>query len=356
MKKNYIGELDCLKFFLTCIIMLMHISQQNVQYSKMFFFGGAAVEIFFVISGYLMCCSAARSDCPMDELGKETIEFIWKKFKSFWVPYCVLFLGRFIVWFIMSGQKLLMNKGLRVFGNQVLYFIPNFLLLSKSGILEDEGLTNIAWYVSAMFLVMLVLFPLVRRYGQNFRLIVAPAIAIFVSGYMYLSSGVYKWTEGMLGVTDGSIWRALVGLCVGCMVYDFSRYIKERKLLNRQRAFLSFCDVILMLMLIWIMTVGNLKTSFLVIIVAFFLVSIIASKQNIASDLFDCRLSRILGKISMHVYFLHVLARSIVYSIRKDLPLFTSIICIVALTAVLVAVVMLLEKLLVKGKIVEKNS
>lgn len=347
--KNYIGELDFLKFLMALVIMTMHVSQRNQSKAVLFGNGGFAVEFFFVVSGYFMCVSAARSQAPTEQLGMETMGFLWKKFKQIWFPYVFLYAASIVLYFFTDGKPLLEAGAYKEIVRTVLMWIPNFLLLNTSGILHDKYLIKIAWYVSGMFLGMLIIYPLLRKYGQNFRLLFAPAFTILGTGYAYIATGVYKnGTETLLFLFSGSMFRSLLGLCLGCMVYEFGSCLRDKEFSKTGKGVLSICGMILAAILFYVFWYKDAGLGFVVLPVLFFLVSIIVSKQGLFAGIFDNNLCRLLGRASMYWYFLHILMRNITYKFWPAMSLKKALLLVTVSTALLVAAVMAIDDYVMK--------
>ena len=341
--KNYIGELDFLKFIMALVIMFMHIAQSNAAENEILKMGGFAVEFFFIVSGYFMCCSAAKMEGIQDDIGKDTISFLWKKFKTIMIPYLFAYIAYFCIWLCSTGKDVVMNDGKIEFINQVLVYVADCLLLCMSGLFADTIMLKLTWYISAMLLAMLLIYPMVRLWGQKFRLIVAPAVAIFSTGYIYMDQGQYKHISERVGFTTGGMWRAVIGLCIGCMVYEFANYLKSIEMKNCMKIFLSVCNAGLLGITFYIFIYGDKKVGFIMPTVFFFLISIVASKQNILSNRFDNKLCKTLGAWSMYIYLIHGVARKLIYKLYPNISLGKAYLSICSLTVVLVFFINLID-------------
>lgn len=354
--KRYVGEIDFLKFIMAVVIMFMHIAQLNVENVVLFKLGGFAVEFFFIVSGYFMCCSAEKSQESIENLGKETIGFLWKKFNSLKLPYffvCIAYIG---MWALSTGKKVVISNGLIVFLNDMLLNIFNCLMLFMSGTVNDNIVIKITWYISAMLLAMLFLYPMVRLWGQKFRLIVAPVVAIFGTGFVYMEQGQYKYITERVGFSTGGMWRAVIGICIGCMVFEFSEYIRELRLKKKTRILLSICDFGILAVVFYIFCFGDKTVGFMIPTLFFFLVSIIASKQNILSERFDNRLCKKLGSLSLFIYLLHAVARKFIYVYYPDISFKYATLSIVSITVVLVLVVSYVDSKLKKANSMQLDN
>ena len=146
----------------------------------------------------------------------------------------------------------------------------------------------------------------------------------------------------------GGMLRAIIGLCVGCMAYEFSNYLKDKDYTLAQELLLSLTDLFLIGSVLFVMHRGNYRTGFVVPILMFFLVSIVTSGRNYFSKYFDNKASKLLGQLSLYIYLLHVVARKIIYFYRPRIRMGRAYIAIGSLTAILVILVMGSEYLLKK--------
>ncbi|MDD6154132.1 MAG: acyltransferase family protein [Eubacteriales bacterium] len=217
--------------------------------------------------------------------------------------------------------------------------IPNAMLLFMSFGYKGS-LSNISWYISAMLISMLLLYPLARGFRRNSNLIGAVNIALFGTSYLYINFENYKVMRESCGIMTGGMLRAIIGLCVGCMVYEFSNYLKAKEITRAQEMFLSLADVVLIGCILFVMSRGDLRSGFVIPILMFFLVSIVTSGQNYFSKYFDNKGAKLLGQLSLYIYLLHVVARKIIYFYRPKIRMGRAYIAIGLLTAVMVVLVM----------------
>lgn len=346
MKSRYNGQIDCLKFVMACIIMLMHTWQKFADASFLHM-GGYAVEFFFAVSGALMCASAAKAEEKEARisLGKETMGFILRKIKKILLPYLVCFFMIFVMWMNVKGQVILLEEGKAALINDIICMLPNLLLLSQSGILVDETLVNISWYVSAMLIAMLLLYPLVRKYKQNFCLIAAPLVCLLGTGYLYCVVGKYKGIHNFLVFAPQGVWRALIGLCVGCVIYEFAAILREKNFTKFSRILLGIAGIILFGLFIFIVQYGTAKAGFFINILLFFWLSILFSKQNVGAKLFDNKISKILGEASLYLYFLHITAKNLIGIYIQPSSIREALVYMVFISGVLVAVMFVITRL-----------
>lgn len=172
-----------------------------------------AVEFFGIVSGYLMVASARkqeRRNKNMD-LGTETICFMKRKIGKIY-PY---FFVSVIISFVL--RQLFDRSSVRQVLSRAVKSIWELLLIRMSGI---NGYYNVssAWYLSAMFIIMLAAYPLLRKTGNVFTHIIAPLTAILCMGHM---SMVVKSACANIPPISGA-WgmiRIIIDISIGCICY-----------------------------------------------------------------------------------------------------------------------------------------
>ena len=166
-KRN--GELDFFKL-LFCIVVISFHSGYFIQSENGYFKGGSiAVDFFFVVSGVMMARNAAQKAYE-ENLGIDTFEFIKKKILRFMPDIYVAWVIAFVVkhWHFVSWKQVVKD----LFAS-----IWELLFLTNTGIVgyspnDASYLSNDAtWYISAMILSMLLLWPLLRKYKENFSIL-----------------------------------------------------------------------------------------------------------------------------------------------------------------------------------------
>ena len=312
---GHVGSIDVFKFALALAIAVLHAGQ--------LFYGGdgyplpmagIAVEGFFVISGCLMCGSAARdaSRSSGRTLGEGTVRFIGRKLKALLIPYLVLVVIYLSCWMFVSGMDILAEFGKKALLLKLLTFVPNLLLLSMAGIMQDKGLMGITWYVSAMLIAMAVIYPLLRKLGKNYTCLVAPISALLLMGYMYNNGEVYKGTVNFLACMPQGLMRAFISINLGCVAWEIAAWLQGLDLTRFSRGLLAVVAAGLCGLAWFVMEFGDDIHCFTLVLFMPVLVGILFSRQMAGSALFDNKMCAYLGRFSTYLYFYHVAVRKII--------------------------------------------
>ncbi len=328
---NYNGAIDFWKFIFCLVILIFHVGEAFGQDDYPFYLGMYAVEFFFVISGYLMCISASKKAEHADtSLGRETLGFVLHKVKAILPPYLLAFLVAWINWFNFTGMDLLNEEGFKGFALTNLDMLPDLLLVYMAGY-DGTVVIRITWYISAMLIAMLILYPMLRRFGDMFMMVIAPLLVFFFCGYLANTTSYNGIMEYEIFMTHG-VMRAIIGLCLGCMVYCFSESIKRKKPSAVSRFLLSIAEFGGYFIILFLMNEGEEQSVYIILIFLFFTVSVTASRQAATSGLFDNRLSKFLGHISLYIYLFQSPARVIIREFHPDYTYFQGLCAILPLT------------------------
>ena len=222
-RRDYI--VDILKFIFALLIVLYHSKNLNYVEGGSIFLGGViAVEFFFIVSGYYLAKSAMRTEeLYGGDLGTDTAHFMWRRICGFMPNYFIAWVIAFVVNMMYFGP----------FSGDIWSDLAHgayeLMFLEESGIGEGGYIVNnVTWYVSALLLSMLVLYPLIKKYRNTFFYVIAPILFIFLFGVMSKEfinlKKPYAWVFGI--ATKGMI-RAMTEVTLGCIVYRFSENLRK---------------------------------------------------------------------------------------------------------------------------------
>ena len=221
------GEIDLLRFVYAFIIVLHHTRYLLGDEHCLFLGGSFSVEFFFLVSGILMAASAEHAGERYGRagekipLGSETADFLKRKLRGFLPEFLPAWLIGFTFVCIVRGKT--PHGVLRQFLND--FF--EVTLLRMSGLFRG-GIDGVIWYVSAMLLVMAVLYPLLRRFPSMETHIIAPLTALFLLGYMMQTSGHPRNPAQWESVVFKGILRATAELSLGIVCFRFVKKLRRR--------------------------------------------------------------------------------------------------------------------------------
>lgn len=177
--------------------------------------GWIGVEFFFILSGYLM--AREENSIPLvssDSVGPDTARFILKKVKRLFPYLAFSVVVNFTVWSIPFGGVTLRYLEHAISG------LLNFIFAFSAGFPSDAFFyLGYSWYISAMILCMLLLFPLLHKNRKMFNCIYAPLIVLFGMGLFAFKYRGVGFVSSKDWVLSNGILRASFGLSLGCLSY-----------------------------------------------------------------------------------------------------------------------------------------
>ena len=315
--KKRIGELDVFRFVFIMVIVMRHFDTGT------FDFGNIGVEFFFTLSGLLMARHAEKWDKSTDREGRdlnlmahETWSFLLGKIRAFYKYYIFAFVFRIIVRSIIINHMTVQAIVMRL-----LRSIPT-LSLSFFAISETStgNYINATWYLSAMLIAMLVLYPiLLRNYRYGVK-IVFPILTLFLLGYEYAANEEISANTAWAGFTYYGILRAASEIAFGGTLYYISTEITGNAALMKRaerpvnRTLLTLGKVIgYGAILLYACRVGlglKFERSYSLHALLFCGIGIMLSYSGLGWTIPDCRLTRYLGRISLPIFIFHKTLRA----------------------------------------------
>ena len=221
--KKHNGYIALWKFIFAVGILLFHCAKK-LDYGDSvpahFLYASIGVDFFFLVSGYLLMKKTESERERGDDrpLAEATVSFIRGKAEAIF-PYLLL------SWLLRLFVELLFE---RPGATEVLESFFAELMFLVSAAKPDYILNSVTWYVSAMLLAMLLIYPLCRKYGRGFALIIAPLIGLFVGGFLvreYSSLSLRDWKKNTGFMTLG-LMKAVAEISLGTFVYMLSEKLK----------------------------------------------------------------------------------------------------------------------------------
>lgn len=304
---QYNGGLDFWKLIFTLVIVIYHTDAIG-GWDFCSPLGASAVEFFFMLSGYFMAVSASkRQEVVPGTLGRETAGFIWHKIRSL-LPYYLFGYTLSIIAYIRYS---LAGQTRRVIAEKLSRAIPNFLLLSTSGI-QESSVLGMSWYISAMLLAMWFLYPLLRKYRDMYLHVIAPLLAVLTAGYISKKYGDYSLTYELDIFVTKEILRAVAGLNIGCVVYVISEKLKTIQFTRLAKVLLAVIEWGCYLWVLVAMHFMGDTYVFTLLFLYFFALCITTSKQSILGGAFDHPLIKATNRFSLALYLCHSACRKVV--------------------------------------------
>ena len=318
-KRN--SYLDVAKFLFSIIIILYHFD--------VFFLGGyIVVEAFFMISGFFLMSSVKKSDDTLP-LGEQTAKFVAHKYKSiafFLIPSAIIGCIAYI-WIIpRPTESVLMQASLMIFE----------MLPTQVAGFNGFYATGVSWYLSALFIGCMIVFPLAKRFKTGFTLWIAPLAAILCYGYLtcnFSYIGVPNlWINQLF---NSGLLRAIAGLCAGCFLHECSVRLGDKRPSLTGKILMTLLEVVGWGYCVYVM--HNYPESMYdasVVFIMFGLLLIGINRYSYLTDLIQFRWTKHLATVSTVVYLNHYYWGRLILKVLPDLSRGKQIALYLALIAV----------------------
>lgn len=226
------GTVDLLKFLFSIMIMLFHCGRG--------FPGGyIAVEFFFIVSGYLMAKSTGKRMKNGLSIGKDTFSFVLHKAKGIFPVYLT-------AWLIAFGihQYVINASGSDI--GMALYRSPfNILMIQMCGNFDMGYRLGGSWYISAMLLAMLLIYPVRKKKPDLFDHVIAPIVVLLFSGYVYQYGKGISMTVHYLSdlYLYNGLFRAIAEISLGCFCYAMGQRLVKTEFTLPGRCIISIIEL-----------------------------------------------------------------------------------------------------------------
>lgn len=258
--------------------------------------GGIAVDFFFVLTGFLTMASlnkAKSSGVPC----LSTFSYVFRKIKSFYPELLISIVLTVVVHFLTGEQDS------RYWLRPAETIVNNVLLLKMSGLCHSNSdLNGPTWFLSSMILALLIVYPLLRKFGANGCLFaLAVGICGFLCAYHGSLTGVYDW---ICFTYEGNI-RAVGDILLGAFAFSAVQTVNKVEIRLPGRVLSCVARYVMLGVMFYVARDNETSFQWLGLLAAWGIVVIAFSRAGIDSFVFNNRLCLFLGKLSLPLYLSH---------------------------------------------------
>lgn len=256
--------------------------------------GYLAVEFFFIVTGIMMCQTAEKSNLNQNILN-DTFHFIKKKIFSLMPNY-------YIAWII----TLIVVVFCQLDGNfEFSYLMDSYgelFFLRSVGIIGFYS-NNPTWYISVMLTAELLLYPLLRKWRDNFY-IFAPSAFLLIMGIFNHYWGRLN-VEEYFGICSTVLLRAIMGILLGSICYKVAQKLKECRLREGISFFASIIalGIYILVLVFMVRPIGSYDL--LIVIMLGVSVTLTYSEMGIWAKLRNFKIFNWLAELSLNLYLSH---------------------------------------------------
>lgn len=297
-EQNYFIEF--LRFVFSVAILLYHswmfIGVYGEGLARRGFF---AVDFYFIVTGYLMLNSLNKEGTKNGSIFEDSIKFVLKKYIRLLPALLVTFaIGLLFVY----GRSLPDYKLL--FSNTI---IGEILQL---GVLGYPLTVNSSWwYLSAMFLILLILTPLAKKYKKTYTLYITPLILIFTLGIVNTKGIIINDPMLVSFFLRNGFYKGVIFIILGNFAYEISNYLKKIQITKKLSIILTTIELLLYLVLILNLHYEILDTLLFAILLTFN-IALTFSNITYTKNIFKHSIWKKLGTLGFYVYLCQISIRT----------------------------------------------
>ena len=343
IKRN--GEIDLLRFVFAILILLFHF-HLSFDYEH-FEYGYSVVAFFFVLSGFLMAKHVYdHENAPANAIPNETWSYLFKKIKSFYIYYFSAVLLQFVVLTVLikkTGGASLIKNLLR----SIPTFSLSFMALNYNKITLYVGNT---WYLSALLIACLILYPILLKNKEAATKLFFPLISLFSLGYLYGNYKTVTYWDGFTGFTYGGILEAVAEIALGASLYALCKYlISSNSFIVSGNMFVKilmtciklFCYGVCIIYSYGKFFSVSMNGEFTLHVLLFSAIGILLSFSGAGFSIPDCKLTRILGKMSLGIFIYHGFLRHVLETFVTGKTITTGSFAVLALVGIIISVALM---------------
>lgn len=292
---------DILRFIFALAIVFFH-NKDNI--GLMFTQGDLAITFFFMLTGFYALRSIRKQDSPNLSYAEGCASFIKRKILSVQPD---LFTSTLVY---VAATYFLLHE--TVFAGMMQFlesFLSDVLMLRMTGI--KNGFGTYGWYISTMMIVLIILYPFLRKFGCNIFMLLA---GLLIMGIIKLNLGTLTpWTYSKIScIYAGNLW-GLGAIMLGACAVPVAANIKRQFKACGVGAFSIVLWLLLLAFCVVAMNAQNVRAGTIEVlanICIFFLIAVSDAmwEGNVGGKWanFLARACTYLGKISLPLYLIHI--------------------------------------------------
>lgn len=184
-----------------------------------------AVEFFFIVTGYTAKQSVRVIQKPANP-GKEAVRLTISKFSKLWPITTLSIVLLFLLDLLITPHSAMLCI------KQIILLPFDIFYLPMSG-LRDNFYNVPLWYLSALLLVLPLIYYCLIKYDDFISCILAPLVVVSVWGYYSMTYEALELWDKWNGVIFLGIFRALAGVCGGIVSYQICSWIVAKKIKSK---------------------------------------------------------------------------------------------------------------------------
>lgn len=315
--------------------------------------GFIGVEFFFLVSGFLAAMEIFETRDNAGDLGKDTLSFVWRKVKPI-LPYHI-----FLVILTLVLKPIFFNKDF------LTLFVKGFssiFFLQMSGF-PSTPLIYVEWYISAMLMTFVLLYPLAKKYYHIYVRALAPVISFIILGMLISVNGTFGKERLLYGPITSGIWRAFAEISMGMFLFEALRLLRLNWNPNKfYRVLFTISELGLYGLIVFFAMTRNFKRVDMGFVAVAMSLAVFLSFSgfSLGESLFNNKFSFFLGKITLPIYLCQNIVRSFFVKYGNHLPgkklILLDLFCIISFGVLLYFIWEFIKKTYSKQKMRRKEK
>lgn len=312
MKKNYTVEI--LRFIFAIFILLYHYFSyflRDTASPSLFYHAYMGDEFFFMVSGFFLGNSVyKRLNNAYTQVNYVKSDYLLARIKSIAFPY-------YISW-CLSFLGLHLNSKVTELFQDLTNSVFELTFLDMAGFKMGYYANSVAWYLSALFICILIFAPIVEHYRNSYLLKAAPIISIFIYGILALHTDfLFAPHTIMFGWLYKGMLSSIAGVNAGLFLYGLYRNDNFVNLINRNQIIITLTQIISFCFIIFYLIVPTSmdysRDYICVLCIFILLISILCTDSFLERKLQKIPCVLKLGRASVYIYF----SQAIIYTQKK---------------------------------------
>lgn len=190
--------------------------------------GYLAVDFFFIVSGYMIIRSCRDNEKKGTEPG--TLRYCFHKLMSF-LPYLIIaeIIFGVVNGFAATDPSYAFEKNFDKFMGGMWYQLQNILCLSMLNIYRGD----VSWYLSALILSTLILYPIIRRSKVIFPRYVAPVLGVLmIIVVLAVTGAINSPNHTTFGFISKGLLVGVATMSLGIFAYELVDIMKNHRFKN----------------------------------------------------------------------------------------------------------------------------
>lgn len=306
-----VTSIDGLRGILAVIIALFHFGQVYAV-GNTFHRGYFAVEVFFMLSGFLLANKLANSQCALS-IARDISHRLRHLYPIYFISVVSLVMLYSAIWFNWNPIAWINSDS-----THFISLVSELLCIQVSGVGRLIYVNGPVWYVSALLLSILIIMLIYKYLPRKVFKITIALLTIIIYGIFYIidphmnAAGFFANTQ-----IPSPLLRGVAGLGLGCCLYwAYCRYIEKA----RKCEYLNYYAIISLLFLIvpLVITEPGRSNYLLFIPAAICIVTMFWLGENGKFPILNSKPIQYLGKISYTFFVMQSFSQNFVSIIVAD--------------------------------------